>query len=199
MTHSLPQFPPLFPIGRWWRLFLSRRLEGFSRDDAVAAANKESAIRPRDWMRMALAQNTRISLPVRGGASALKNHHPETWYMAQEVVHENRKVVATVATVYGQMPYSRFLSDVCIPVKPGAEGMVKASEVCLQAFERVVSLLELDDDYLLDQLRDKTLSPTPSFKCICNDFNKNFNPELSIVDALMRLGKDAIFVLVPSF
>lgn len=197
MTHPLPSFPPLFPRGEWWRNYMAARLSGEPGSLALASANESAASNPREWLRMRIEGGTVLSLPVAGGASALKNHPSETWHIAPEGVRESRKLAATIATIYGRTPYYRFICDRLLP--SSVSGGEKARKVCMEAYEAVCGVLHCGDEALLSQLRERMGGGDPTLRNVCMEARSRFDASLSILDALMKLGPDAIFALLPSF
>lgn len=198
MYQPLPTFPPLFPPGKWWRLFLKGLLAGMTSNEAVIYANNKGEIRSREWMRLILEGDTIISMPVKGGASTLKNKPSSSWTLASEAVRDGRKNVATLATLYGRQPFFSLLSDdlsVMADFFPGDP----AAELCVRAFEKVKRILSLDDAVLLENLRDLLMSGDRKLEKVRKDFTPYFKAELSIMDPLVKLGPDAIFSLLPSF
>lgn len=198
MRQPLPGFPPLFPPVEWWRIFLERRLKGLPRPEAIAEANSESGIRARDWMRVRIGGDERISIPVAGGASALKNRHPDTWRLAPEAVRESRKADATMATVYGRTPFYHLLGgEFRMLPEEGDPQELSAARVCCDAFRRMETLLSLDDGEVIKLLTDME----PQHKKIFKSLHKRNDvaDSLSVIDAVARYGRDAIFTIIPSF
>lgn len=195
MTHPLPLFPPLFAPGEWWRLYLRGRMEGRRESDSIEEANRLCGMRARDWMRFRLKDDTVISMPVEGGASALKNYPPAGWSLSKEATREARKGDATIATLYGSTPFHHLLapelslSD-CI-------AQAEASAVCRKAFEKVARILNIYDDTLLISASDNANREILKLKK--EDIDSAFSPQLSILDAVMRHGPETIFALIGSF
>lgn len=197
MSRLLPDFPPLFPTGEWWRAYVAARLAGDERPAEMIVGNMEGGARRRDWMRIAIAGGQTLSVPVEGGASALKNRDPRGWRLAPEASREGRKAAATLATVYGRHPYFHLLSDM-LPADLAVPG-APARGVCLEAFRTVESLLGLDDPTLLAGLRRAVDGHDRRIGMVGADCRGRLRPGLSILDAVFTLGRDAIFALLPPF
>lgn len=196
MIHPLPDFPPLFPPGKWWRLFLSRILAGASEREGISFANCECDLRPREWMRVRIAGGAMLSFPIAGGASALKNHSSSSWMMARESTREAARFASTLATVYGRTPFFLLLKDsFFLEICPGG----RAQEICEAGFRNVLDILLPHGSETLRSISDELSVPGSRIIEISEESNKNFNPELSIIDALARTGPDAIFPLLPTF
>ena len=196
MIHPLPQFPPLFPPGKWWRIFLSYLLQGETEAESIRKANEDSGLRARDWMRLRLKDDTLISFPVAGGASALKNRPPESWRMARECNRETVRYASTLATLYGRQPYFHLLADT---LKPEAEVGDAAGEVCTLCHREICKIILPAGQNLTSDLRKALEADGDRIKTLSDHFSSHFNPDLSIIDVLMRLGPDAIFALLPAF
>lgn len=193
-------FPPLHAPVEWWRAYVEERLAGRGRGEAIEGANRRGLVARRSWMRFRIAGATVLTLPVAGGASALKNRPPHTWTMAREARRENRKIAATLATIYGREPYFHLIADQLPPVAESCEPEgLKASEVCREAFGRIERLLGLADEGLLASLREGMAAGDAILREAGSRHGMLMEPGMSIVDGIVRLGPDAIFGLIPSF
>ena len=177
-------------------MFLGRRLDGASDEEAVSEANRLSGIKPRDWMRICLKDDTRVSFPVRGGASALKNHRPESWEMARESIRESARYASTLTTLYGRSPYYHLLATAFIPEIHLPN---KACDVCSDSFRRVKEILLPDEEALLESLKEALIQKNQRIRSLRERLESQINFQLSIVDALVNMGPDAIFPLLPAF
>lgn len=195
MTHGLPDFPPLFPALEWWRIFLSLRLQGSHPTEAVAGANAGCGLKPRDWMRVRLLPDVTLPLPIDGGASALKNRPSHTWTLAREAKRACDKYGATLATLCGRLPFFHLLAEQLTP--DGSPGE-KASEVCLRAFGNICSIMGLDDERLLKQLKSRLEKKDSVIEGIRLEQIERPDPSLSVTVAIAALGPDTIFTLLPS-
>lgn len=196
MVCPLPSFPPLFPPGSWWRLFMKELIREGSEDKAIAFANSESGIKSREWMRVRIAGGSLLSFSVKGGASALKNRPADTWVMARESERETIRYASTLATVYGRTPYFQLLQEELIP---SASDGITAKEVCRQCCRNVMNIILPEDIGMFDSIREVIERPGNRIMRISKEFNIKFNPELSIIDAIVRMGPGAIFPLLPAF
>ena len=196
MIHPLPEFPPLFPLGKWWRQFLGRRLEGMPEKEAIAGANRDAGLKPREWMRVRLEGDAMLSLPVKGGASALKNRTPSSWELAEESRREVCVYSSTLSTIYGRRPFFHLLVGSLVPsALPG----MKADALCRDCFRKVMDILLPDEDTLLEDIKRELSLPGGRIREIGEEPAMQIDLGLSITDALVRLGPDAIFPLVASF
>ena len=189
MYHPLPDFPPLFPKAGWWRAYLSGLLAGKLPEEAVRMAN--SSLKARYWMRF-----DGLSVPVEGGASALKNRAPHTWRISDRAYPEARKIDHTLATRYGHTPFYRLL-DHEISLRSILEGKTTAEEVCRDAFLRVARILGLDSESLLDSARDYVATGTD--KRESGGVPPEYGDEDCILAPLFSKGPETIFLLLPTF
>lgn len=167
-----------------------------SEDKAIAFANSESGIKSREWMRVRIAGGSLLSFSVKGGASALKNRPSATWVMARESERETIRYASTLATVYGRTPYFQLLQEELIP---SASAGIPAKEVCRQCCRNVMNIILPEGIGMLDSIRQVIERPGNRIMRISKEFNIKFNPELSIIDAIVRMGPGAIFPLLPAF
>ena len=204
MRQPLPLFPPLYaPLG-WWQLLTEELLGGSSRSEAVKRANMRSGIPSRDWLRFSLAGDSGLSLPLKGGASSLKNHPPQSWVAAKESGRESRKIAATVATIYGRAPFYAPLAHLVRPFPGLSAGNcdptgIKISDICTFYYEETAEMLNLNDANLLQTLRKAINEQDKIIKSEKHRLSEKTDPSLSILDAVMRFGPDAIFTLLPTF
>ena len=197
MHQPLPIFPPLFPPLEWWRIFcvdltmraatldaaVTPRIEDFS--GSISRANAEGGVTAREWVRFSVDADVTLSLPVEGGASALKNRRPDSWVFAREAPREARKIASTLATLYGRTPFFHLLGD---DLTPCPEPGMKVAEVNGEMFGRIIRILGLGDVYLLQSLRTTDISTL-----------RTADPSSALLPALFRLGPDAIFLLLKPF
>lgn len=203
MHQPLPTFAPLFAPTGWWRIYLRKRLEGLDKERATAEANRESGIKARSWMRFRAEGDAVLALPVEGGASTLKNRHPDTWVLAREAERDIPKILTTLSTLYGRTPFFQLLRPDILTVStdenpPGPRAT--AREICTAAFEWTASILNLDDDNLLGDIRRRTDEADPRLRAVVDETPRNLRAEdASIIHPLFHLGPDAIFILIPPF
>lgn len=173
------------------------RLKGLPEAEVMAMANSSAGLRPRDWMRFRIEGDSMLSLPVEGGASALKNGHPESWRTAREARREAGKIDATMATVYGRTPYFHLLKDTLSLSVRLEEGM-SAHILCNDIFMAIKSLLQLDDDFLIRGLGEKIARGDGRLRNVAAPFSE-LKPDLTIAHSLFKYGPEAIFALLPAF
>lgn len=163
-------------------------------------ANSNAGVKRREWMRIALPDAVLLSLPVEGGASALKNGDPERWTLAPEAARDLRKAAATLATLLGRRPFFHLLEQDLRPVAAGKDPVgMTARAVCSDAFAGICGILGLEDPSLLDGLSAVLQTNDSVVRRIAADFNATVDPDVSIIEPVVAYGPDAIFTLLPPF
>ena len=190
----MPGFPPLFAPTDWWR---------------------GEDVPRRDFLRFRLRGGTVLSLPVAGGASALKNHDPASWTLAPNSAVQARKIDHTVETLYGNTPYYRLLGpalslgrrirrDSSLPPVGSlltelytlcAEVLTGEQASCVTAFGSRTDRFRSMAEYAagLGDAQREAIGEE------CRRINDATDPSLSILDPLFRFGPRAIFLLLPTF
>lgn len=199
MYQPLPSFPPLFPPDIWWKIFIVGRIEGAGTEKAILQANRESGIKAREWMRIRIAEECTLSMPLAGGASTLKNHPPQSWRFSRESEREGRKMVETIATLYGRTPFFPFIKDDLENILSGFSEGKPVEGMCQDGFRMVEKLLSLSDTVLLESLKLRMAQGDPLLKSLKNQYSPSVESCLSILVALFSVGQDAIFGLLPAF
>ena len=194
MIYPLPSFPPLFPSGEWWKIRLHALLEGATREESTATANRKSGFKSREWMRFVVVDRNEaevmLSLPVVHGASALKNTRSESWKIADDRP-KLRKLNSTLATLYGHTPFFHLLGE---ELKFLHSEDVSAAYLCHEMDEKVWKFLGLESRSLLENLRMEDLNKD-KFQNILQRMEP-FNPRVSVIDSFFRYGPDTIFRLL---
>lgn len=203
MARQIPDFPPLLACCGWWRLRIGELMKESDDERAVAEANRlaiASGLLPtREWMRFEVAgerERRRLSVPVAGGASALKNHDPATWRVS---VHGDATAVLapTLATLYGRTPWLSLL----LPELPlHAEREMPASDYCRAIDSAVMEALRLGErerGLTLAHLRKSLREHPQRMREICRHDAAAADPAISVADLLFRLGPMALFALLP--
>lgn len=150
-------------------------------------------------MRFTVSGDAVLSLPVSGGASALKNGTPSSWATSREAERDARKILHTLATLYGRTPFHALLAPLLFaPIESCFSGPRVCRTLCMEAFEAVSGVLGIGDEDFLSTFRDALLSQD-HLGPVINEMRASMHARWSIIDLLMRLGPDAIFALVPSF
>ena len=205
MTFPTPLFPPLFAPSRWWQAWLKAALDPFRKAarglqdgdadaETVIEANRLCPLPSRDWLRIRLEDDSLLSLPVAGGASALKNHDPPSWRWARESRREYGKIRRSVLTLFGNRPFCHLLAPVLFPENDEdlAEGLPVAP-ACRKRFEAVREILGLDNPATLESLAE--LKESGRSALLAADLDPEFNPSSSIIEPLFSFGPDTIFLI----
>ena len=165
---------PLAPSLEWYSGFL----RGESRSCTKGMA------------RCAIASGQLLSVPIEGGAGTLRagSDPPLSQHGRWQEVH-----LGAWRACYGRMPWFQFLF-------PGMEAIYRdCSHASFSAF--TIPLFELaqkwiGDENVILQARKLREENPDRFRALASEFGKNIDPRLSIFDALFRLGRDTIWVLL---
>lgn len=204
MYQPLPTFPPILAPGYWWQIRIHALMEGESIADSIKTANRMSGCRSRTWLRYEIEGENEpicLSVPVAGGGSTLKNRHPSSWQLAPQALSAARKADVTLATTYGAYPWFRLIAPVLslenlISSEPENHS---AEQLCLKSDLKVLETIGLDTGTKIADIRAAVTAKSEVVKRFGAQAAENFNPRLSIADALFRHGPETIFCLLESF
>ena len=198
----VPSFPPLFAPCEWWRLRIALLMNGYRHDLALTTANKEAIdrniIQPRSWMRFSVNDISRgsltLSMPIKGGASALKNHHPDSWLISP---HGDAPyaIDATLATLYGSTPFFHIIAPsvslrILHPLSP-------VSDLCLRLDKIIMNLLDPPESGTITHLAALRCENPKLYTELRSEYSASANGFTSILESLFSFGKDTIYHLAP--
>lgn len=171
---------PYLPSARWYALWLDARINGSTHEEAAAAANTATSVSGKDFARCRIAGRdcpTLLSVAVEGGANRLRN--PDVPAHAAVSMHGNWPHIhlGAMEAIYGRTPYYQHI-------------MPTVSDV-LQ--EPPASLMELNGRLhraIAAFLPVPALSKRAGIAERCREIASLINPELSIIDPLMRMGAE---------
>lgn len=204
MYQPTPEFPPLYAPGKWWQLRLECLIESGNDSEAIRFANSHSGIRNRDWMRFEIRdrqeKSTMLSLPVKGGASALKNRPPVSWTLSSECMTAVTKIDHTVSTLLGNKPYFPFIFPL-LSLKTAFCNIQTGNtyDLCCFIDKETKKVLGLNDMQLVETVRQKIEEGPEALRYKCSSLRRNFDSEVSFLESIMRYGPEAIFALIPPF
>lgn len=140
-----------------------------------------------------------LSVPIEGGASAVKNHDPESWRIS---LHGNWPRVhwGAIATAYASAPFFPHFEEELHGII--SDPPATAAELCEATAEWTLRALSIEE--ILPDLSRLIASNPEKAEALRRDAlgcdnTGHVEPDLSIVDAVMRLGPQAIFALIPPF
>lgn len=204
MYHPKPDFPPLYAPAKWWRLRMGHLLKTGDDIEAIIYANNNCDISNRNWMRFEITRprndTTLLSLPVAGGGSALKNRHASTWRLSPECNTFAPKIDHTLSTLLGNTPYFGYIfPTVCLKEVILQAEDSSAENICRLIDHRLCGILGLQNPSLLPSIRQAVEGRNAALKHKIESALKDFNPDISFLEYIMRYGPEAIFLLLPSF
>ncbi|MBD5208214.1 MAG: WbqC family protein [Bacteroidales bacterium] len=144
----------------------------------------------KERVRSRIAGGERLSVPVAGGASALKRGGDLqiSQHGRWQDVH-----LGALRAVYGRTPWF-------IHLFPEIERIYNCfSEGRMADFTGELHKLVLHwigDEATLNAAMEMHCNQPERFEAIASELSKGIDPELSVLDALFRLGPDVIFLLI---
>lgn len=182
---------PLTVTPGWLRDYLQYlSVEGFLDFEARQAASRQAGIEGKTFGRCHIRDGV-LTVPVAGGGSVLKKR------TANPILSEHgkwrREHLGAWNAAYGRTPYYPHLIPEIERVYSSSEGMT------LEEFNS--GLLSVALDWLdFASVTSETVNKAPKrdrLHALGQELLVQINPELSIFDALFRLGPDAVFALYP--
>lgn len=201
----IPDFPPLFPTGNWWKIRLSALMEGIPDDTAILKANEAYAASAgsvtkarRNWMRFTISSRNgtpvTLSIPVNGSASALKNHTPDGWELSDHG-DIRRTLPHTLSTEYNHTPFYRYIAP-ALPIFTDDSEEVLCSALCRRLDRAVMHILGLDDSIeTLSTLQSAVANKSFILGTRKEELLNKADLSISIFDTLMRLGPETLILI----
>lgn len=149
-----------------------------------------ASVRPKEMARCRIAGGQRLTVPVEGGARSLgRNSDPEiSQHGRWQEVH-----LGAWRAAYGRSPWFAHLF-------PEMEALYRNNtHATLSDFTdglNAIAMKWIGDEALQDEARRFREAHPERFRAISEEMRKNIDPELSIFDALFRLGNDTLFILI---
>lgn len=156
----------------------------------MAEANRRCNIKGKDFTRTIVGNPSSpmtLSVAIEGGASILKRKGTES--RAVISMHGNWPHVhlGAIEAIYGRMPYYQHimpgLRDILMDLPEKLSGLNRKVHLWLSSFFQSDEAIRIGDSVLLrgDEIKDR------------------LEPELSIIDALMRFGPETNLVLIRNY
>lgn len=169
---------PFAPSARWIRAYVSALSEGSPHDDACLAAGKASGLRGKDFARTPIAGGT-LTVPVEGGSHALKSRGADP--AVSEHGKWRREHAGAWLAAYGRTPFFAHLMpemEEAYALSPGMR-LEDFNRLMLRVAMRWIDLSVLGDG---------------RFGSKHSEIRNVINYDLSIFDAIFRLGKETSFI-----
>lgn len=171
---------PYLPSARWYALWLVARAGGHDDAGAVKAANAGASVSGKDFARCRIAvrgRATLLSVAVEGGADRLRN--PRALWEAAVSMHGNWPHVhlGALEAVYGRTPYYRHIMPALRDVLQ--EPPARLMELNTRLHGAVAPFLTVPAGAMTAVQAERA-----------REVASLINPELSIIDPLMRLGTE---------
>ena len=179
---------PYLPTARWYAEWYRAMLSGANSEEAVGIANNETGMKGKDFSRCTIHAHGRevvLSVAIEGGAHSLRNR--TMLAKASVSPHGNwpHSHLGAIEAAYGRTPMYQHLA-------PGIAGILTNPPVSLKELSRslhnlVAGFLPMPDD-------DSAL--TDAVRARGEELARTIDPDVSIIDALMRLGEETALALV---
>ena len=173
---------PFAPSTAWVREYVRQTASGTESCEAARLASASTGISGKQYARCAISTGT-LTVPVAGGAATLKRRGADP--VLSEHGKWRREHTGAWNAAYGRCPYHAHLMPEIEKVYAASEGMTLGefnSRILETALEWIDTDALREADYaLLERIRDERRGLV--------------SPQLSIFDALFRLGKETLFVL----
>lgn len=173
---------PFGPTPAWIRAYIHAKREGFEEREARLRASLSCGIKGKQFARCRLSTGN-LTVPVDGGADILKKK------TANPVLSEHgkwrREHIGAINAAYGRTPFYAHLIAEIDAVYAGSEGITledfnsRLTDVVFGWFDQ--SALTSTGDERIEKVR--------------KEISAKVNENLSIFDALFRLGREAVFAL----
>ncbi len=177
--------PPYLPSLRWYAAWARAIADGHTDDEAIALANGATGVKGKDYVRATLPGQL-LSVAIEGGSGRLKKGATKGSLDALEIsLHGNWPHVhlGTLEALYGRTPYYQHLAGdlrKLIAVPP----------------ERLAELNRSLHRLLTSWLQIAPAAPAPEALARGRELLAKVDPDLTILDALMRVGPE-ISLLLP--
>ena len=146
----------------------------------------------KERVRSRIAGGALLSVPVAGGASALK--HGGNLRISQHGRWQDVHLGALRAA-YGRTPwFIQLYPEIDRIYSDCSEGNMADFTAALHS----VVLRWIGNEATLRAAREMHRNENSRFEAIASELSKGIDPDLSILDALFRLGPDVIFLLLSS-
>lgn len=187
-------FPPFLPSALWYAEWMDAISHGASFTEACAKASILSGCKGKDVARCLLPghgeETSLMGVPLEGGAGQLKNHSCKVAAI-QLSNHGNwrHNHLSTLEALYGRTPFFQHLMPLLRERYVfNAERAASLSGFNLRLHEAITGFIG-DVPELSQILSSETLHERGE------EVAAGINPRLSIIDPLMRYGREAVLAL----
>ena len=188
-----PDFPPYAPSSRWHAIRIKGLARGESFENSCLSANEEFSL--RDFARCRITGHSDspilLTVPVEGGSSVLKGMLPPKEIKLSNHGNWRRIHLGALEASYGRTPYYPYLM-------PNLKEIYEGNFQTLRDFNLAIE--EALFAFLLNNISRDELSMLLNFSG--NSLRERgmeisglIDPDLSIIDALMRIGPETLLAL----
>jgi hypothetical protein len=183
---------PYLPSAQWYASLIASSLD-------VAAGVSETIsypeVSPRDINRCVVKSNNgqrTLSIPIEGGFSRVK-HAPSAPHRVSEHGDWRRLHLAAFMSEYGKMPFFEHLYPQIAEALDTRHSLL--SEISTPLHNMAMRML-CDSDTIASLERMRRHDPT-MYEKLRRQHSGMVDMHLSVLDALMRLGRETTFALLP--
>ena len=185
---------PYFGDVRWWRQYLEVLPDGVR---AMPEMPRRELTRCR--LTAAGREPLMLSIPIQGGATAVKRQTPDEWLLSD---HGRWQSVHTGAleAFYGRTPYYRHLADRLIPlIAEVRTGDCHAEKACMltEEIHKVIAGM-LGIDRLAGEIRHRCAENPDLWRARREMLERRYDDSDCILQPLTDCGPEAIFLLLPA-
>lgn len=184
---------PFAPTPQWYSKYVAALLSGLPEEEAVAKANS-SYNDLKGMARCVIAGNgapQALSIPVAGGSSRLKKKNGCEEIQISEHGRWRDVHKGAIAAAYGKTAFYPCIAEILESIY-NDRASTRLADFDIRLFREMNRFLGIPE--ILDVIKENgnkdVLSDTVS------EIKKKVNSELSILDAVFRLGKDTLFCLL---
>ncbi len=134
-----------------------------------------------------------LSVPIEGGASAIKRRHPSEWMLSD---HGNWRHVhiGALNAAYSRTPYFEHLSPFIFPLIENSSG--RLADLTLSIDKVLRDFIRLDNQR--DALEKMVVEERSMYSQLREETLAEIRINCSLLDAAFRIGPSAIFALGPA-
>lgn len=186
---------PYLASSRWYAYWTEALMNGISADEAIAAANRKAGMNGKDFSRCVVEGNNGVitlSVAVEGGAHRLKNRNALQSASVSDHGNWQHVHLGALEASYGRTPfYQHFAPDLKDIISNYPSSLLKLNSSLHDAVVRFLGLNELNENTINIVKYDNSHVAERGI-----EIASMIRQELSIVDPIMKYGKEVLLGLI---
>lgn len=178
---------PYLPTLRWYAVWFGSRCRGMEEEESQAYANRVCGISGKDFARTVIASPTgpvRLSVAVEGGAPRLKRTGAESAVSLSDHGNWPHVHLGAIEAIYGRAPYYQYLMPELHDILE--DRPVKLKELNRRLHTWITGYFQPSGGIrIADAVRRRG-----------EEIGRKLDPDISVIDALMRYGPETNLVLI---